>query len=121
MFAIVNISGKQYRVENGAQIKVPNLNSEVGSKVEFDSVLLIDNKGKLDIGNPLLNGAKVSGTILENGRDRKFIIFKKKRRKGYRRKNGHRQAFSTVMIDNIAIGKAKKKAAPKKKAEKKED
>ena len=116
MFAIVNILGKQYRVENGAQIKVPNLNSEVGSKVEFDSVLLIDNKGKLDIGNPLLNGAKVSGTILENGRDRKVIIFKKKRRKGYRRKNGHRQAFSTVMIDNIAIGKAKKEAAPKKKA-----
>ena len=133
MFAIVNISGKQYRVENGAQIKVPNLNSEVGSKVEFDSVLLIDDKGKLSIGSPILNGAKVSGTIMENGRDRKVIIFKKKRRKGYRRKNGHRQAFSTVMIDNISMSETKKEvaqkkkaapkkeAAPKKKTEKKED
>ena len=73
MFAIVNISGKQYRVENGEQIKVPNLNSEVGSKVEFDSVLLIDDKGKLSIGSPILNGAKVSGTIMENRRDRKVI------------------------------------------------
>ena len=79
-------------------------------------MLLIDDKGKLSIGSPILNGAKVSGTIMENGRDRKVIIFKKKRRKGYRRKNGHRQAFSTVMIDNISISKTKKEAAPKKKA-----
>ena len=121
MFAIVNIAGKQYRVENGAQIKVPNLNSEEGSKVKFNNVLLIDNDGTLDIGNPLLSGATVSGTILKNGRDRKVIIFKKKRRKGFRRKNGHRQSYSMVMIDAISTSKPKTKAAPKTKAEKKED
>ena len=101
MFAIVNIAGKQYRVENGAQIKVPNLNSEEGSKVKFNNVLLIDNDGTLDVGNPLLSGATVSGTILKNGRDRKVIIFKKKRRKGFRRKNGHRQQHSKIQITKI--------------------
>ena len=121
MFAIVNIAGKQYRVENGAQIKVPNLNSEEGSTVKFDNVLLIDNDGTLAVGNPLLSGAMVSGTILKNGRDRKVIVFKKKRRKGFRRKNGHRQSYSIVMIDAISMSEPKTKAAPKTKAEKKKD
>ena len=129
MFAIVNISGKQYRVEKGDEIKVALLDTESGKKVKFDNVLLTDDGKKVTIGNPVVSGATVSGTVINHGRDRKIIVFKKKRRKGYRRKNGHRQDFSLIQIDSISTSASKKKAAPKKvtakkkttKAEKKEN
>jgi LSU ribosomal protein L21P len=129
MFAIVNISGKQYRVEKGDQIKVALLETESGKKVKFENVLLTDDGKKVAIGNPVVSGATVSGTVINHGRDRKVIVFKKKRRKGYRRKNGHRQDFSLIQIDSISTSASKKKAAPKKvtakkkatKAEKKEN
>ena len=129
MFAIVNISGKQYRVEKGDQIKVALLETESGKKVKFENVLLTDDGKKVTIGNPVVSGSTVSGTVINHGRDRKVIVFKKKRRKGYRRKNGHRQDFSLIQIDSISTSASKKKAAPKKvtakkkttKAEKKEN
>ena len=129
MFAFVNISGKQYRVEKGDQIKVALLETESGKKVKFENVLLTDDGKKVTIGNPVVSGSTVSGTVINHGRDRKVIVFKKKRRKGYRRKNGHRQDFSLIQIDSISTSASKKKAAPKKvtakkkttKAEKKEN
>ena len=124
MFAIVNIAGKQYRVAEGDQIKVALLDTEAGKKIKFEDVLLADDGKKVQVGKPTIKGMSVSGTVLDHGRDRKVIVFKKKRRKGYRRKNGHRQDFSLVQIDKISASAAKKKATPKKKtksAEKKED
>ena len=124
MFAIVNIAGKQYRVAQGDQVKVSSLETEAGKKVKFDQVLLTDDGKKVQVGTPTLKGVTVSGTVLNHGRDRKVIIFKKKRRKGYRRKNGHRQNFSLVQIDTISVLAPKKKSSQKKKVElakKKED
>ncbi|MEA1882028.1 MAG: 50S ribosomal protein L21 [Candidatus Marinimicrobia bacterium] len=123
MFAIVNIAGKQYRVAEGDQIKVASLDTESGKKVQFDQVLLTVDGKKVKVGEPTVKGVSVSATVLNHGRDRKVIIFKKKRRKGYRRKNGHRQDYSLVQIDTISASVPKKKSAPKKtapKAEKKE-
>ena len=124
MFAIVNIAGKQYRVAQGDQVKVSSLEIEAGKKVKFDQVLLTDDGKKVQVGTPTLKGVTVSGTVLNHGRDRKVIIFKKKRRKGYRRKNGHRQNFSLVQIDTSSVLAPKKKSSQKKKvkpAKKKED
>ena len=124
MFAIVNISGKQYRVTEGDQIKVAILGTQAGEKIKFDQVLLTADGKKVRIGEPVVKNVSVSGTVLNNGRDRKVIVFKKKRRKGYRRKNGHRQSFSLIQIDKIETSAPKKKAAPKKKPikpKKKED
>jgi large subunit ribosomal protein L21 len=117
MFAIVNISGKQYRVTKGEQVKVPSLNTEAGKKVSFDQVLLTDDGKKVKVGTPTIKGVSVSATVINHGRDHKVVIFKKKRRKGYRRKNGHRQSYSLVQIDAISASAPKKKAAPKKKIE----
>ena len=117
MFAIVNIAGKQYRVAQGDQVKVSSLETEAGKKVKFDQVLLTDDGKKVQVGKPTLKGVTVSGTVLNHGRDRKVIIFKKKRRKGYRRKNGHRQNFSLVQIDTISVLTPKKKSPQKKKVE----
>jgi len=118
MFAIVNISGKQFRVTKGDQVKVPSLNTEAGKKVNFDQVLLTDDGKKVKVGNPLIKGISVSGTVINHGRDRKVVIFKKKRRKGYRRKNGHRQSYSLVQIDAISASTPKKKIESAKKKEK---
>ena len=86
MYAIVNISGKQFRAEKGKSIKVPSQNIEVGKKLSYDQVLLTNDNGEVQIGNPFIKNFKVSATVLENGRDKKIIVFKKKRRKGYKRK-----------------------------------
>jgi len=117
MFAIVNISGKQYRITKGEQVKVPSLNTEAGKKVSFDQVLLTDDGKKVKVGTPTIKGVSVSATVINHGRDRKVVIFKKKRRKGYRRKNGHRQSYSLVQIDAISASAPKKKATAKKKIE----
>ena len=112
MFAIVNILGKQYRVAEGEQVKVASLKTEAGKKVNFDQVLLTDDGTKVKVGSPTIKGVSVSGTVMDHGRDRKVIVFKKKRRKGYRRKNGHRQGYSLVQIDAISTAAPAKKAAP---------
>ena len=114
MFAIVNIAGKQYRVAKGDQVKVALLKMEPGKKVKFDEVLLADDGKNIKVGKPTVKGMSVSGTVLNHGRERKIVVFKKKRRKGYRRKNGHRQDYSLVQIDSISKVTAKKKATPKK-------
>ena len=121
MFAIVNIAGKQYRVAEGDQIKVALLETEAGKKINFEDVLLADDGKKVQVGKPTIKGMSVSGTVLNHGRDSKVIVFKKKRRKGYRRKNGHRQNYSLVQIDTISTSTAKKKAALKKKTKSDEE
>lgn len=101
MYAIVDIAGKQFKVEKDRFVYAPLLSGEAGTKVDFDQVLLVDSDGKIKVGAPVLKGAKVSGTILEHVQGDKVIVFKKKRRKGYKKKNGHRQDFSKVLIEDI--------------------
>jgi len=102
MYAIIDISGQQFRAEKDQILKVPFLDKEVGDQIEFDRVLLVADDKKVKIGQPVIKGAKVSAKILEHGRDKKVIVFKKKRRKGYKVKNTHRQHFTKIQIDNIA-------------------
>ena len=113
MYAIVEIAGQQFKVEEGKKIFVHRLEVEEGKKIEFDQVLLIEEEGKVTIGEPVIKDAKVQAKILENVRGDKVIVFKKKRKKGYRIKNGHRQNFTQVEIISIN-GKVTKKAAVKK-------
>lgn len=101
MFAIVEIAGQQFKVASGQEIFVHKLNAEEGAKVSFDQVLLTSKAGTTNIGTPTVSGGKVSATVLEHVKDDKVIVFKKKRRKGYRVKNGHRQQFSKIKIDSI--------------------
>ena len=123
MFAIINIAGKQFKVEEGDQLKVPHLSTEVGKSLVFDKVLLTNDNNNVELGSPILKNVSVSATVVDHGRDRKIRIFKKKRRKGYKRKNGHRQGFSLIKIDSISTSKAKKPSnkTDKAKAEKKEN
>lgn len=102
MFAIVTIAGKQFKVEEGQQIFVHQLEAAEGDKVSFDEVLLVSNDGKASIGMPTVSGAKVSATVLGHQKGDKVIVFKKKRRKGYQVKNGHRQKFTKIEINSIA-------------------
>ncbi|MEJ2543691.1 MAG: 50S ribosomal protein L21 [Calditrichaceae bacterium] len=114
MYAIVEIAGKQFRVAKNQNIKVPRLEGESGSKVNFDKVLFYsDDNGKSQIGKPGISNMAVSATIVEHGRDKKIIVFKKKRRKGYQVKNGHRQDFSVVKIDGIGASKGTAKSTAK--------
>lgn len=101
MYAIVNIAGKQFKVAKDQYIYAPKLEGEAGSSVKFDNVLLTDDGGKISIGAPTVNGITVSGKILEHVKGNKVIVFKKKRRKGYQVKNGHRQQFTKVQIESI--------------------
>ena len=118
MYAIVEIAGHQYKVEKNQRIFVNRLEGKEGSKVNFDNVLLIEDKGKVTVGAPSIKGAKVSGKIESHLKGDKVIVFKKKRRKGYKVKNGHRQYLTQVTIGAITKKTATKKAAPKaKKAE----
>lgn len=101
MYAIVNIAGKQFKVAKDQYIYAPKLEGEAGSKVKFEDVLLTDDGGKVSIGAPTVKGIAVSGKILEHVKGNKVIVFKKKRRKGYQVKNGHRQQFTKVQIESI--------------------
>ena len=103
MYAIVDIAGKQFKVEKDQYIYAPKMEGENGSSVKFDQVLLVDNDGQVSVGTPVLAGASVSGKILdEEVKGDKEIVFKKKRRKGYAVKNGHRQKYTKVMIESIS-------------------
>lgn len=101
MYAIVDIAGQQFKVEKDKFVYAPLLEGEAGAKVDFKEVLLVDNDGKVKVGAPNVKGASVSGKILEHVKGDKVIVFKKKRRKGYKVKNGHRQNFSKVLIEEI--------------------
>jgi len=102
MYAIVDIAGKQFRVEKDKILKVPYLHTEVGEAVEFERIRLLDDGKEIKIGQPLIDGIKVSAKVIEHGRDKKIIVFKKKRRKGYKVKRGHRQNYTKIQIENIA-------------------
>ena len=102
MYAIVDIAGKQFKVTQDRFVYAPKLQGEEGASVEFDKVLLLENDGKVEVGAPLVKGAKVSGKILGHVRGDKVIVFKKKRRKGYKVKNGHRQDFTKVLVEKIS-------------------
>ncbi|AVD72301.1 50S ribosomal protein L21 [Desulfobulbus oralis] len=101
MYAIIRTGGKQYQVAAGDRLKVEKLEGEVGSTVELQDVLLVVNGDNVSVGRPLVEGAKVSATIVEQGRQKKIIVFKKKRRKGYQVKRGHRQFYTALNIDTI--------------------
>jgi large subunit ribosomal protein L21 len=115
MYAIVEIAGQQFKVEKDQQIFVHRLDSEEGSKIDFDKVLLLDDAGTVNVGAPVITGAKVTAKVLEHLKGDKVIVFKKKRRKGYKVKNGHRQYLTKLEILAIdAKVPAAKKTAPKK-------
>lgn len=117
MYAIVEIAGQQFKVEEGKKIFVHRMDVAEGENIEFEKVLLLDNDGVVSIGEPLIENTVVEGTVLSHVRGDKVIIFKKKRRKGYQKRSGHRQNFTHVEITAIgARGTEKKKAAPKAKA-----
>lgn len=102
MYAIVEIKGQQFKVSEGQEIFIHRLEAAEGEQVTFDKVLLVANEGNIQVGTPTV-AAKVSTTVLEQEvKGDKVIVFKKKRRKGYRRKNGHRQQFTKIKIDSIA-------------------
>jgi large subunit ribosomal protein L21 len=103
MFAIVTIAGQQFKVEEGRKIFVHRLDAEVGQQMQFTDVLLAANNGETTLGAPNINGASISATVLDHVQGDKVIVFKKKRRKGYRVKNGHRQPFTQIQIDSIAL------------------
>ena len=107
MYAIINISGKQYKATSGARLRVPKQDSETGTSLIFDKVLLINDGKNTEVGEPILKGASVTGTIIEHGRNKKILVYKKKRRKGYQRKNGHRQWFTEIEFGTIKAGKSK--------------
>ena len=113
MYAIVEIAGHQYKVEKDQRIFVNRLEDKEGSKVNFENVLLIEDKGKVTVGAPAIKGAKVSAKIESHLKADKVIVFKKKRRKGYKVKNGHRQYLTQLTIGAITIKSAAKKTAPK--------
>jgi len=104
MFAIVTIAGQQFKVEEGQEIFVHQLEATEGDQISFDQVLLVEKgEGNVTVGKPMLNAAKVNATVLGHQKGDKVIVFKKKRRKGYRVKNGHRQSFTKIKIDSIAV------------------
>ena len=113
MYAIVEIAGHQYKVEKDQRIFVNRLEGKEGSKVNFENVLLIEDKGKVTVGAPAIKGAKVSAKIESHLKGDKVIVFKKKRGKGYKVKNGHRQHLTQLTIGAITKKAAAKKAAPK--------
>ncbi len=115
MYAIVEIAGHQYKVQKDQQIYVNRLQDDEGSDISFDKVLLTDDNGSIEVGAPVIEGIKVDAKIVSHLKADKVIVFKKKRRKGYRVKNGHRQAISLIEITGIGKNSGSaKKAAPKK-------
>jgi len=118
MNAIVEISGKQFKVEKDSKLFVHRLQGKEGSKVTFDNVLLLDNGSKVTVGTPTVKGASIQAKILQHIKDNKVIVFKKKRRKGYKVKNGHRQALTEILIEKVNEKSAAKKADTKTEAKK---
>jgi len=103
MYAVIRSGGKQYRVAPGQTVRLEKVTGDVGSKVELGEVLLVENEGKLQVGSPVVANAKIQATVLEHDRAKRIRIFKKKRKKQYRRTQGHRQYFTAVRIDSIIV------------------
>ncbi len=103
MFAVVKTGGKQYKVTKGEVIKVEKLDADVGSEIDIQEVLMVINGDDVKVGNPTVENAAVRAKVIEQGKDKKVIVFKKKRRKGYKKKRGHRQLFTTLEIQDISI------------------
>ncbi len=101
MYAVIRSGGKQYRVSQGGRVRVEKLEGEVGSSVSLDDVLMVGEEGNVKIGAPNVDGARVTGTIIAQGRGPKLTVFKMKRRKGYRRNYGHRQDYTEIRVDQI--------------------
>ena len=101
MYAIVEIAGQQFKVEKDKKLFVHQLEASVGDTVEFEKVLLVDNDGVIAVGTPTVKGAKITAKVLEQVQGEKVIVFKKKRRKTYRKKNGHRQHFTQIQVETI--------------------
>jgi len=101
MYAIVEIAGQQFKVERGNKVYVHRLEANEGAKIEFDKVLLLDNAGKISVGNPTVEGAKVAATVISHLKGDKVIVFKKKRRKGYQKWNNHRQSLTQILIQGV--------------------
>ena len=103
MYAVFRTGGKQFRAEPGARLRVPRLQAEPGETVTFDEVLVAGADDDVQVGAPAVEGASVQAEVLRHGRGKKIIVFKRKRRKGYRRKQGHRQDFTEVQIGEISL------------------
>jgi large subunit ribosomal protein L21 len=103
MYAVFKTGGKQFRAEPGTRLKVPSLKAEEGDAVTFDEVLLTGDGEKVKVGAPTGKGASVKAEVVGHGRTRKIIVFKRKRRKGYRRKQGHRQGFTEIQVNDIVV------------------
>jgi len=103
MYAIVEIAGQQFKIEKEMKLFVHRLKAEEGAQVTFDRVMLVDNDGKVKVGAPIVKGASVSATVLNHLKGDKVLVFKKKRRKGYQKMNGHRQYLTSIKIDDIVI------------------
>jgi large subunit ribosomal protein L21 len=116
MFAIVEIAGQQFKVAKDQKVFVHRLDAKTGDKVSFDQVFMMADGDKITVGAPAVANASVEAKVVRHLKDDKVIVFKKKRRKGYRVKNGHRQSLTEIVIESVGVGKAKK-AAPKAKAE----
>lgn len=105
MYAIVDIAGKQFKVSKHDTIMAPRIEGKIGNKVQFDKVLLLSDKGKITVGQPIVQGAKVNAKIVSPERGKKVLVFKKKRRKGYKVKRGHRQDYTKLVIESISTKK----------------
>ena len=103
MYAIVEIAGQQFKVSKDQKVYVHRLAAEEGSNVTFDKVFLVDNEGSITLGAPAITGASVGAKVLKHLKGDKVIVFKKKRRKGYKKKNGHRQSLTQIVIEGITI------------------
>ena len=103
MYAVIRSGGKQYRVMPGQTIRLEKVAGEVGAKVELADVLLVENDGNIQVGSPLVANAKIEATVVENDRAKKILVFKKRRKKQYRRTQGHRQDYTAVRIDSIIV------------------
>ena len=108
MYSLIEFAGKQFKVEEGSSIRVPYVDGKVGSKVTFDKIIYMDDGKNKTVGTPIVAGAKIDGEIVSHGRERKVVVFKFKRRKGYQKKNTHRQEYSILKVGKV--GKAKKVA-----------
>lgn len=102
MYAIVDIAGQQFKVEKGKKIFVNRLEGEKGASMDFEKVLLTDNEGTVKVGTPYVDGVKVKATVVDHVKADKVLVFKKKRRKGYQKLNGHRQCLTQILIEEIA-------------------
>lgn len=103
MYAVFRTGGKQFRAERGLRIRIPSLDAEPGDTVEFDDVLLTGDGDDVAVGTPVVKGVSIKAEVLRHGRGDKIIVFKRKRRKGYRKKQGHRQEFTEIRVDEIAV------------------